>query len=61
MFIVTLLHNGQKWPLRGTVWAFDMSRAQKFETRELAQAALNKARVFMPAKQFKNAVIEESI
>jgi len=58
MFIVTVTNNGIKWPLRGTIWAFDMSRAQVFETREAAQAALAKARPFMKAAIYKRAVIE---
>lgn len=58
MFIVTLMHNGSKWPLRGTIWALSMERAQRFETREAAQAALLKAKPFMKAAQFKAAVIE---
>ena len=58
-YIVTLVHNGEKWPLRGTVWAFRMDRAQQFDTREAAQAQLDKARKFMKAAQYKAAVIEE--
>lgn len=58
-FIVTVNHNGEKWPLRGTVWAFSMDRAQRFDTRELAQTALEKAKKFMKAKVYKKAVIEE--
>ena len=58
-FIVTLDHNGERWPLRGTCWAFSMDRAQSFETREAAQAQLDKAKQFMSAKQYKAAVIEE--
>jgi hypothetical protein len=57
-FIVTVTNNGTKWPLRGTVWAFDMERAQKFATQEEAQAALNKAKPFMKAAIFKKAIIE---
>jgi hypothetical protein len=58
-FIVTVVHNGNEVPLRGTVWAFDMSRAQKFESRDAAQAALLKAKQFMKASVFKKAVIKE--
>jgi hypothetical protein len=61
MFIVTVNHNGEKWPLRGTVWAYSMDRAQKFETREAAQAALDKAKPFMKAAIFKKAQIEEVV
>jgi hypothetical protein len=56
-FIVTLEHNGEPWPLRGTVWAFRMERAQVFDTREAAQAQLDKARKFMPAKLYRAARI----
>lgn len=59
MFIVTLYHNGQKWPLRGTVWAFSMDRATVYPSREAAEAALLKAKKFMKAAQFKAARIEE--
>lgn len=58
-FIVTVKHNGEKWPLRGTVWAYSMDRAQKFDTRELAQAALTKAKQFMKVAIYKAAIIEE--
>lgn len=57
-FIVTLMHNGVKWPLRGTIWAFDIDRAQKFDTRADAEAALLKAKPFMKAATFKKAQIE---
>lgn len=57
-YIVTVIYNGQKWPLRGTVWAFDMSRAQQFDTAEAAQAALDKAKRFMKPSLFKKARIE---
>lgn len=57
MFIVTVCHNGQIVPLRGTVWAFSMDRAQKFDTCEAAMAALEKARKFMKASVYKKAVV----
>jgi len=60
MFVVTTRNGaGEKVPLRGTVWAFSMERAQQFETRELAQAALDRASKFMKAKVYKSAQIEE--
>jgi hypothetical protein len=58
-YIVTVTHNGQQWPLRRTVIAYSMDRAEKFETREQAQAALEKARPFMKASVYKTAVIRE--
>jgi hypothetical protein len=57
MFIVTVNHNGHLVPLRGTVWAFDMSRAQQFATCEEAMAALEKARKFMKPAIYKKAVV----
>jgi hypothetical protein len=33
-YIVTVDHNGVTVPLRGTVWAFSMDRAQRFAARE---------------------------
>jgi hypothetical protein len=59
MFIVTVTHNGNTVPLRGTIWAYDMERAQQFATREEAQAALEKAKKFMKVSIFKKAVIRE--
>lgn len=58
-YIVTVEHNGEKWPLRGTTWAYSMERAQRFETREAAQAALLKAKPFMKAATYKKAIIEQ--
>jgi hypothetical protein len=60
-YIVTLNHNGQTFPLRGTIWAMNMDRAQVFVSREDAQAALEKARKFMKAAQFKAARIVETV
>lgn len=59
MFIVTVTHNGNEVPLRGTVWAFSMDRAQTFATREEAQAKLDQARRFMAPSIYKKAVIKE--
>lgn len=59
-FIVTVKNGiGEEVPLRGTVWAFTMDRAQQFATREDAQAALDKAKKFMKAKTYKAAIIRE--
>lgn len=60
MFIVTVKNAiGEEVPLRGTVWAFSMDRAQQFKTREEAQAALDKAKKFMKASTYKKAIIRE--
>ena len=59
-YIVTTRNGaGEKVPLRGTVWAFSLDRAQQFETREKAQDALDKARKFLKASTCKSACIEE--
>lgn len=55
--VVTPNGVGELVPLRGTVWAFSMDRAQKFETEALAQAALDKAKQFMKAKTYKASKI----
>lgn len=57
MFIVTITNNGQTYYLRSTIWAFAADRAQRFETEAAARAQLEKARKFMKAAQFKQAVI----
>lgn len=58
-YIVTVNHNNNTVPLRGTVWAFSMDRAQQFATREDAQTALEKAKKFMKASIYKKAVIQQ--
>lgn len=58
-YAVIVDHNGERWPLRGTIWAFSMDRAQLFDTREQAQAALERARKFMKASIYRKAVIVE--
>ena len=57
-FIVTVIYNGNEWPLRGTVWALHMDRAQIFASPEAAQAGLEKAKKFMKANLFKAATIK---
>jgi len=46
-------------PLRGTIWAFSMDRAEIFDTRELAQAALDRAAAFSKKRTIKAATIDE--
>ncbi|BCH11980.1 hypothetical protein MesoLj131c_62380 [Mesorhizobium sp. 131-3-5] len=58
MFIVIVIHNGEKWPLRGTVWAYSMDRAEQFPSEQAAKAALDKAKKFMKPAIFKKARIE---
>jgi hypothetical protein len=58
-YIVIVNHNGETWPLRGTVWAFSMERVQHFPTREAAQAQLEKAKPFMKSAIYKKAQIVE--
>jgi len=58
-YIVTVEHNGQTLPLRRTIWAMNMDRAQIFETREAAQAQLDKAKPFMKVATYRKARIVE--
>jgi hypothetical protein len=58
-YIVTVEHNGETWPLRGTIWEASMDRAQHFPSAEAAQAALGKAKKFMrPALRRKARIVE---
>lgn len=57
--VVTPNLAGELVPLRGTIWAYSMDRAQQFETRELAQAALDRAKKFTKASSYKQARIVE--
>lgn len=57
--IVTKNAAGETVGLRSTVWAFSIDRATRYATRELAQAALVKAKKFMKAKTYKSSVIIE--
>lgn len=58
MFIVKLIHLGNTFYLRSTVWTSDPERASEFASEEAAKAGLEKARKFMKASQFKAAKIE---
>lgn len=62
MFIVTVETLAGTSYLRGTVWTFAgrRERATEYETREAAQAALDKAKKFMAARVYKAAQIEEA-
>lgn len=55
MFIVTLHHMGATFYLRGTIWTAEKDRGDKFASRSNAEFALDKARKFMKAAQFKLA------
>lgn len=56
-FIVEFENNGQLYWLGGTVWRFAKERATLHDTREQAQAALDKAKKFMAAKVYRAARI----
>lgn len=58
MYVVTLMHLGNKFYLRSTVWSSERLRATEFPTQDAAVAGLTKAKQFMKAKQFKDAKIE---
>jgi hypothetical protein len=58
-YLVTVEHNGETLPLRGTIWEFSMERAQHFASEAAAQAALDKAKKFMrPALRRKARIVE---
>ena len=60
MLRVRVENGGYTWCLKGTTWTGAPERADKFETRELAQAALDKAKSFTKPKLWKSAIIEEA-
>lgn len=47
------------WYLKGTTWTSDPDRASKFNSRDEAQAALDRAKKFMRPAAYKAARIEE--
>jgi len=59
MWIVTVQNKGEKFWLRGTTWAFNLDRANKFETREAAAEAAKRAEKFMAPAIRRGYVIEE--
>lgn len=58
-YLVTLRHLSNDFYLRSSIWTADYERAQGFDTREAAQAQLDKAKKFMKAQQYKAANIVE--
>jgi hypothetical protein len=56
-FVVTTTNEGQTFWLRGTVWAFHFDRATQYDSREAAQAALDKAKKFMMPVIYRRAMI----
>lgn len=56
-FIVEVDNAGSTFWLGGTVWRFAKERATLHDTRESAQAALDKAKKFMAAKIYRSARI----
>lgn len=57
MYKVYLPWLGNDFWLRTTVWTVDPERANRFPTKEAAQAAIDKAAKFHPARQMKLAQI----
>jgi hypothetical protein len=58
MFIVKLIHLGNTFYLRSTVWTSDPARASEFASEEAAKAGLEKAKKFMKASTAREAKIE---
>jgi hypothetical protein len=57
MFVVSYSGPDYDFFLRGTVWSYARERATVFETREAAQAALDKAKQFMKVSVYKQSRI----
>ena len=51
---------GEPIELKSTIWRFSGNEGDRFDSVEAAQAALNKAKQFMPAKLFKASRIIEA-
>jgi hypothetical protein len=51
---------GEQIELKRTIWRFAGNDGDRFDSVEAAQAALNKAKQFMPAKLFKASRIIEA-
>lgn len=60
MHIVKLVHLGNTFYLRSTVWTSERERATEFPSAEAAQAQLDKAKQFMKAAQYRAARVEEA-
>jgi hypothetical protein len=58
-FIVKTTHKGCPFWLKRTTWAFAEERAQRFETRDAAQSALDRSKQFNAFAAYKAATIEE--
>lgn len=58
MHIVTLIHLGNKFYLRNTIWSAHIDRATIYTSAQAAQDALDRAKKFMKAAQYKAAKIE---
>lgn len=56
-YVATLPHLGNTFYLRSTVWTGERSRATVYATAEEALTAVNKAKPFMKAKQFRAVAI----
>jgi hypothetical protein len=59
MYVVELHNNGTDYFLKGTTWAFNITRANLFESFEEAFKGLHKAKQFTAPKVFKLARIVE--
>ena len=60
MFIIKLDYQGSTFYLRSTVWTAEQDRATRFDSPELAQAQLDRAKKFMKTANYKAAKITES-
>ena len=58
--VVNVNRVGEPIELKGTIWRFSGNDGDRFDSVEAAQAALDKAKKFMPARLFKASRIVEA-
>lgn len=61
MIVAKLVNNGLPFYLRSTVWTGELERATRFETKEQAVAAVEKAKTFMRRKSDAKRVTYEEV
>lgn len=59
MFVVTVENNGAKFWIKGTIWSMSKDRADKFQDKEEALKAFERAKKFMRGSIIRKVMIEE--
>jgi hypothetical protein len=57
MFFIETTFKGNTFFLRGTVWSAYIDNAKMFDSKEAAQAGLDKSKQFNPAECYRKARI----